>query len=299
MVLNSKSKVVISVVFFGLAGFLLWHYTTSLKKFSQNLPAAFKNFSPDNVVTKIQNLEEQVFTPPPLKSTAPKIENPLLDNAGVISWTNTNRKNNGNLAPLKENALLDKAAKIKLDDMFKQQYFEHQNPQGKGPADLANKAGYAYIAIGENLALGFFENNQDLLKAWMNSPGHRANILNTKYQEIGVAVGKGMYKGEETWMAVQEFGRPKSSCPSIELSLKQQINSLQADATQLQHQLITVKADLEAMNPQTQAEYDAYNAKVAEYNSLVKEYNNKVDTLKLITNSYNAQVAAYNACLSS
>src|SRR6185369_15716694 len=117
------------------------------------------------------------------------------------------------LPALKENALLDKAAKKKLDDMFAQQYFEHINPQGKGPSDLAKSVGYDYIAIGENLALGNFKNDAELVQAWMDSPGHRANILNKQYTEIGVAVGQGTYEGKKTWLAVQEFGRPTSSCP--------------------------------------------------------------------------------------
>ena len=63
------------------------------------------------------------------------------------------------------------------------------------------------------------------MTAWMNSPGHRANILNPHFQEIGVAVGKGMYEGHETWIAVQSFGMPLSACPASDANLKIKIDA--------------------------------------------------------------------------
>ena len=183
--------------------------------------------------------------------------------------------------------------------MFKQQYFEHINPQGVGPGDVAKQAGYDFISEGENLALGNFSDDQDLLTAWMNSPGHRANILNNKYQEIGAAVGQGVYQGHFTWLAVQEFGKPAGSCPSVDANLKSQINSLRADINQAQSQLASLKSRIDSANPQTQSDYNAYNQEVAQYNSEVQIYNNKIDSLKLIASQYNAEVTAFNACLGS
>jgi uncharacterized protein YkwD len=52
---------------------------------------------------------------------------------------------------------------------------------------LAKKVNYEYVVVGENLAEGDFTSDADLVKGWMDSPGHRANILNTKYEEIGIA----------------------------------------------------------------------------------------------------------------
>ena len=68
--------------------------------------------------------------------------------------------------------------------------------------------------------MGNFKNDQDLVSAWLNSPGHRANILNTRFTEIGTAVLKGFYEGREVWMAVQEFGLPLSSCPNPDSKVK-------------------------------------------------------------------------------
>jgi uncharacterized protein YkwD len=268
-----------------------WHYRFTLQKFSQKLPELAQ-------VPAVSSIIQEISTPPPLVSQQDN-PNSYLTRAGVIAWTNTDRKENGNLPALTENSQLDKAAQLKLQDMFKQQYFEHINAQGVGPGDLAKQAGYNFISEGENLALGNFTDDQDLLKAWMNSPGHRANILNVKFREIGVAVGQGMYQGHRTWLAVQEFGRPASSCPGVDLNLKSQVSSLQADINLLQPQLAALKSQIDSANPQTQSDYNAYNQLVSQYNSLVKIYNNKIDNLKLVTSQYNSEVKAYNACLSS
>jgi uncharacterized protein YkwD len=268
-----------------------WNYRFNAEKFFQKLPEMAKAPAVSNVINEIS-------APPPLVGQQNN-PNSSLTREGVISWTNINRKQNGDLPPLTENSQLDKAAELKLADMFKQQYFEHINPQGLGPGDLAKEAGYNFIAEGENLALGNFADDEDLLTAWMNSPGHRANILNVKYQDIGVAVGQGMYQGHSTWLAVQEFGKPASSCPVVDTNLKAQIDSLQADVSQLQPQLTDLKSQIDSANPQTQNQYNSYNQLVAQYNSAVDIYNNKVDMLKLVTNQYNAEVSAYNACLGS
>ncbi len=245
----------------------------------------------------LQSIKDEILAPPPLKS-ARQSASAYLTLHGVIEQTNLQRAANGGLPALKENSKLNQAAAAKLKDMFAQQYFEHESPQGKGPADLAKAAGYEYIAIGENLALGNFDNDKVLVQDWMDSPGHRANILNSRFTEIGVAVGRGEYEGRTVWLAVQEFGRPASICPPVSQSIKSEIDALQSEADRLLVQMDGLKADLAAASePKTQAEADAYNQKVAEYNNLIKIYNNKVDLLKSMTAEYNRQVNEYNACI--
>lgn len=293
-------KKTISAIIVVAAVFLLWHFVLPIEKFSQGVPAFVKSITPSSALTQIQNIQEQIFAPTPLKSNSlQNSQNSALTNSGVIYWTNSQRNQNGSLRVLKENTKLDQAAASKLKDMFDKQYFEHVSPSGAGPSSLAKAAGYKYISIGENLALGFFDSDEQLVQAWMDSPGHRANILNTKFEEIGVAVGKGIYEGKETWMAVQEFGRPQSSCPGISSALKSEITSLQTEINDLQSKLAGLKSEIDSANPQTKDEYNQYNSKVADYNNLVKIFNNKVDTLKLATNQYNAQVSDYNSCLGS
>ena len=284
-------KIIITIILLA-AGFTLWHFGPELKKTAAPI---IEKISQSDIAGKIQEIEKAVSAPPPLRKDSGEAGG-TLTGSGVIIQTNLQRSQNGNLPALKENSRLNAAAQAKLKDIFDQQYFEHINPQGHGPAYLAGQAGYAYISIGENLALGNFKDDADLVNAWMNSPGHRANILDNKYEEIGVAVGQGIYEGHSTWVAVQEFGRPASSCPAVDQYLKSQILSNKADIDQIEPQLIQLKNEIDSSKPHSQAEYDAYNQKVAEYNALVKIYNNKVDELKIQTEQYNRQVQAYNAC---
>lgn len=242
----------------------------------------------------VSDLKKHILTAQPLRGLQ---DSPAayLTRAGTIAQTNISRAQN-NRAALKENSMLDAAAALKLKDMFSGQYFEHISPSGKGPGDLASEVNYQYIDIGENLALGNFENDQALVEAWMNSPGHRANILNAQFTEIGVAVGQGMFDGKQTWLAVQEFGKPASSCPAVDAALKQEITGEQGEVDILLAQLKQQKADLDAQNPQTRQDYEQYNRQVAALNDLIRIYNNKVDVLKQNVANYNAQVQNFNAC---
>ncbi len=245
----------------------------------------------------IQDLKQQVFNGGALRGDQDSPQ-AYLTRVGVIDFTNKARGENGGLPALVENQKLDQAARAKLNDMFNLQYFEHVSPDGKGPSAVATAAGYEYVVIGENLALGNFKDDAALVEAWMNSPGHRANILGVKYSEIGVAVGQGVFEGRKTWLAVQEFGKPVSACPFVDPALKAKINSLKGDIDGISPQLEKLKSEIDGSpQPTTQEESNSYNQKVGEYNALVKIYNNKVDQLKQATSEYNAQVQAFNACV--
>ena len=243
------------------------------------------------VATAVKN----VSAPEPLRA---QVETPTanLTQAGVLKWTNLARRDNGGLPALTLNAKLNATAEAKLQDMFAKQYFEHVSPSGVGPGDLATRAGYAYLSEGENLALGNFADDQALVQAWMDSPGHRANILG-KYSEIGLAVGRGTYEGESTWLAVQEFGRPLSACPQPDAALKTEINSDKASLAQLTAQAATLRAAFEASpKPHTQEQIDTYNAKVAEYNALAQQIRDLGQQINGEVTVYNGQVQAANAC---
>lgn len=124
----------------------------------------------------------------------------------VVSLTNLERGFN-NLATLKENPHLDAAAQKKAEDMAAKGYFAHTGPDGKEPWAWINEANYAYAYAGENLAVRF-NNSEDVVRAWMASPTHRANIIKPQYTEIGVGVAEGTYKGAPATFVVQYFGRP-------------------------------------------------------------------------------------------
>jgi hypothetical protein len=267
----------------------------SVFDFYQKSKIKIADFSEFNKNGIIQEIKDQVKLSGTLRSKV-SAPNSYLTYGGVLENTNKQRQQN-NLAPLRANSKLDQAAMAKVKDMFKNQYFEHISPSGAGPADLAEAAGYGYIAIGENLALGNYKNDEDLVAAWMNSPGHRANILNEKYEEIGVAVLKGEFEGKQTWLAVQEFGRPESDCPKVDLSLKNQINAETTEMDILEVQIKSLKSILESSSPKTKPEIEEYNQNVRQYNDLIRIYNNKIDVVKIIQTRYNDYVKAYNECL--
>ena len=143
---------------------------------------------------------------------------PVFDSREVIRLTNEARSVN-KLAPLQANSQLDIAAEEKLNDMAIKEYFAHISPAGTTPWFWIQQAQYKYKVAGENLAIGF-TTSQDIVKAWLNSPSHKANILNSQYQDIGVAV-KGVKIGETTGvLVVQMFGLPAQvGKPSVQVSL--------------------------------------------------------------------------------
>jgi hypothetical protein len=130
----------------------------------------------------------------------------------LLALTNQKRIEKG-LKPLSLNQQLSSAAVSKAQDMFSKDYWAHNSPDGLTPWVFIKGAGYDYIYAGENLARGF-SSAPDVVNAWMNSPGHRDNILSPNYTEIGFAVMPGKLTGDETILVVQEFGsRSSESAP--------------------------------------------------------------------------------------
>ena len=239
----------------------------------------------------------KVITPGPLKINNVQNTNSAdigsITIPGVIERTNYERLQNS-LSGLIESPQLDISAQQKAKDILIRQYFEHTAPDGRNVADLVVDAGYSYVRVGENLALGNFKDNEDVLTAWMNSPGHRANILEKRYQDIGVGVAYGTYKGQNVAVIVQHFGRPRSSCPTVDDQIKISVQGLQVQMNSLSDSLQILKDNIDTARKN--GEYvdntiiDAYNSAVNRYESMVSNSNNLRDT-------YNAQVKAFNTCL--
>ncbi len=143
------------------------------------------------------------------------IKNLITRNPGLLSavitsvlvdLTNNNRTTE-HLAALTPNEVLAAAAQKKADDMAAKGYFAHNSPDGKTPWYWFTQEGYQFLYAGENLAVNFVD-SEDVVLAWMNSAGHRANIMNGKFTEIGIAMASGIYNGKETIYVVQLFGNP-------------------------------------------------------------------------------------------
>lgn len=251
-----------------------------------------------NELKKQADISPKLQAPLPLKLTK-RIASPEsvvgLTIDGVIKWTNIERSQNNGLPPLLENNVLDRIATLRAKDMFDKQYFAHFSPNGEGAESVAKLEGYEYLSIGENLALGDFENDEKVVEAWMNSPGHRANILGAHYAEIGVATQKRFFEGRETWIAVQIFGRPMSACPTPDNNLKVNIESLNAQLISLESNLETRRTEIQNMlrdDPQ-------YNEKINEYNSMINQYNSALTKAKTMAKQYNDGVANFNKCVAN
>lgn len=130
-----------------------------------------------------------------------------IDQHQLIELTNIKRTELG-LPLLKENSLLNQAARAKAANMFTEDYWAHYAPSGKNPWEFINGSGYKFSYAGENLARNF-GTSSEVVDAWMASPSHRENIVNNRYQEIGMAVVDGTLKGEKTTLVVQMFGTPQ------------------------------------------------------------------------------------------
>lgn len=124
----------------------------------------------------------------------------------LVSLTNKERAHD-ELSVLTTNSLLEQAAKLKAEDMATRGYFAHNTPEGYLPWYWLQKVGYNYVHAGENLAVNFTD-SEDVIRAWMNSPAHRDNILKQNYTEIGIGMSKGVHKGKSAIFIVQFFGHP-------------------------------------------------------------------------------------------
>ena len=91
------------------------------------------------------------------------------------------------LPPLREDPRLMRAAEDRMRHMEELGYWSHQSPDGMSPFVWLAARDYTYRTAGENLANGF-ETPQVLVESWMESPGHRANILGSQYEDVGIAI---------------------------------------------------------------------------------------------------------------
>lgn len=115
--------------------------------------------------------------------------------AQVVDLVNQERTKVG-LQPLKSDSALTNVAMLKAKDMYNNNYFDHNSPTLGSPFDLMNAQGIQYRTAGENIAKGQ-RTPEEVMNAWMNSDGHRKNILSANYTTIGVAYYNGVW--------VQEF----------------------------------------------------------------------------------------------
>ena len=125
---------------------------------------------------------------------------------GLLKATNNARVAQGE-SPLVINAQLAEAARLKVRNMFDEQYWAHTAPDGTTPWHWFGQAGYAYADAGENLAKNF-TTSDSTIAAWLASPTHRANVLKSEYKDVGFAVMSGMLGDKPTTLIVALYGTP-------------------------------------------------------------------------------------------
>lgn len=106
----------------------------------------------------------------------------------VLNLVNSQRSKAG-LKPLRANFDLNKLATLKSEDMMKNNYFSHNSPKYGSAFDMMSKFNISYNAAGENIAMGQ-PTPSEVMNSWMNSSGHRANILNSNFTDLGVGIAK-------------------------------------------------------------------------------------------------------------
>jgi len=134
-------------------------------------------------------------------------QGPAKAEAAVRCLINQRRASAG-LKPLRFSAKAAKAAQRHTNDMVRRRYFDHRSPGGSSVGDRASGAGLRWSTVGENIAVGQ-RTPASVVRGWMRSPGHRANILHRSFTVLGVGAsprGTGGYRGP-TW--TQVFARPR------------------------------------------------------------------------------------------
>jgi uncharacterized protein YkwD len=143
-------------------------------------------------------------TPKPTAPTTPSASTPPADTpatgaaARVLTLVNDERDKAG-CSPLTLNTELTEAAQAHSEDMAAHKNMSHTGSDGSAPGDRITDAGYEWRAYGENIAYGY-DTPESVMASWMDSPGHKRNILDCSFKEIGVGLAQpGSY-----W--TQDFG---------------------------------------------------------------------------------------------
>ncbi|WP_058486761.1 SafA/ExsA family spore coat assembly protein [Defluviitalea phaphyphila] len=155
------------------------------------------------IIAANPQIENPALIYPNQKITIPNIDDVKALEAEVIKLVNAERTKAG-LSPLTTNWELSRVARMKSQDMIDNNYFSHQSPTYGSPFNMMENFGIKYTSAGENIAKGQ-QTPEDVMNAWMNSSGHRSNILSSSYSQIGVGLATDK-NGVKYW--TQMFIRP-------------------------------------------------------------------------------------------
>lgn len=137
-----------------------------------------------------------------------------LSESAIIEVTNQKRALS-NLAGYEIDSRLTQSAYAKAQDMIANDYWAHSSPSGADPWIFIAQSGYEYTRAGENLAKGF-TTDAEVIQGWLESPTHRAILLDSELQNIGVAVVFAHYGGVDQYLIVVHYGKSSSNSPEPE-----------------------------------------------------------------------------------
>jgi uncharacterized protein YkwD len=260
--------------------------------------AAGASFSEKDIIKETQTKQDISNDPLVVRSSTHfvQVSERVLTSDSVVFYINKERRNAG-LEPLFTNQALNVAAEQKVKNMFSEQYFAHTSPEGEGLVDWIG-SNYEYIAVGENLAMGDFIDEQEIVSAWMKSEKHRESILKDSYVQTGVAIEKGNYKGETLWMVVQIFGIPSTMCPQIDKTLLTSMDEYEKSLKAIEGEIGVLNIEIKnTAQPTTKIEHKAFSVLVDSYNQLVLKRKNILGDLEETTLSYNEMVQKHNECV--
>ncbi|WP_242944035.1 SafA/ExsA family spore coat assembly protein [Clostridium sp. N3C] len=138
------------------------------------------------IIASNPNVKNASLIYPGQKLTIPTIDDIKAKEAEVVRLVNIERTKRG-LQPVTNNWQLARVARYKSQDMINKNYFSHNSPTYGSPFNMMESFGIRFSAAGENIASGQ-KTPAEVVAAWMNSPGHRANILSPTYNQLGVGL---------------------------------------------------------------------------------------------------------------
>ncbi|EAX48069.1 Allergen V5/Tpx-1 family protein [Thermosinus carboxydivorans Nor1] len=191
---DKADKVLMGVAALGLLAML----TKGGKDGSKETPAKTSAPPSNGVHTPSANQTQPTQTKP-TQSQPTSSASVAAEEQQAVALLNADRAKYG-LPALKVNPQLTDLARRYAQDMINRGYFSHYNPEGQSPFDRMRAAGISYRYAGENLAIN--QNVASAELAFMNSPGHRANILSSNYTEVGIGV---RHDANGSVYVVQEF----------------------------------------------------------------------------------------------
>ncbi len=232
-----------------------------------------------------------------------------LDASHIIKLTNEYRASLG-LIPLRENFQLTHAAEYRANDMINNRYYAHVNPiTGEGPGEAIKDANYQYRTYAENIAMGNWQSNRHIVDGWINSPGHRANIVNPNIKEIGVAIIKDTTTPlgrPSAYYGVQLFASPMPDCTRPSEADKALLQEMQRNNDDIWRRVDDKRREIEVLKNRIDRETNAatrnrlitdYNRQVGAFNSLAAEARGMQESLKLVVQSYNNTINQYKICM--